>query len=98
MGKFAELYEEEQRREDRIDTRMYEEEDKINKNLQEILKQDPELEKIIESSEEELKTDINQIFAEIISDIRLMINKLNDDDCYKLTLKLKDWFNKNVHN
>ena len=75
MGKFAELYEEEKKREDRIDTRMY-----------------------IESSEEELKTDINQIFTEIINDIRVRINKLNDDDCYKLTLKLKDWFNKNVYN
>jgi len=75
MGKFAELYEEEKKREDRIDTRMY-----------------------IESSEEELKTDVNQIFAEIINDIRVRFNKLNDDDCYKLTLKLKDWFNKNVYN
>ena len=75
MGKFAELYEEEKKREDRIDTRMY-----------------------IESSEEELKTDVNQIFTEIISDLRVRFNKLNDDDCYKLTLKLKDWFNKNVYN
>ena len=59
---------------------------------------DKEFSKIIDEAEKELQTDVNQIFTEIIRDLRVRFYKLNDDDCYKLTLKLKDWFNKNVYN
>ena len=59
---------------------------------------DKEFSKIIDESEKDLQTDVNQIFTEVIRDLRVRFNKLNDDDCYKLTSMLKDWFNKNVYN
>ena len=59
---------------------------------------DKEFSKIIDESEKDLQTDVNQIFTEVIRDLRVRFNKLNDDDCYKLTSMLKVWFNKNVYN
>ena len=59
---------------------------------------DKEFSKIIDESEKDLQADVNQIFTEVIRDLRVRFNKLNDDDCYKLTSMLKDWFNKNVYN
>ena len=59
---------------------------------------DKEFSKIIDESEKDLQADVNQIFTEVIRDLRVRFNKLNDDDWYKLTSMLKDWFNKNVYN
>ena len=59
---------------------------------------DKEFSKIIDESEKDLQTDVNQIFTEVIGDLRVRFNKLNDKDCYKLTSMVKDWFNKNVYN
>ena len=52
----------------------------------------PEFAEIIEESEKELKVDIDKMFLDIISSYRKEIRNLNDDDCYELTSKLKDWF------
>ena len=89
MGKMAELWEEEQRRKDRTDTRMYEEDKMLN---------DPEFSKIIDEATKDVESDVDQIFTEVIRDLRVRLRKLNDDDCYKLTTKLKSWFIKNVYN
>ena len=53
---------------------------------------DPEFAEIIEESEKELKVDIDKMFLDIIGSYRKEIRNLNDDDCYELTSKLKDWF------
>ena len=89
MGKMAELWEEEQRRKDRTDTRMYEEDKMLN---------NPEFSKIIDEATKDVESDVDQIFTEVIRDLRVRLRKLNDDDCYKLTTKLKSWFIKNVYN
>ena len=52
----------------------------------------PEYAEIIEESEKELKVDIDKMFLDIIGSYRKEIRNLNDDDCYELTSKLKDWF------
>ena len=52
----------------------------------------PEFAEIIEESEKELKADIDKMFLDIIGSYRKEIRNLNDDDCYELTSKLKDWF------
>ena len=52
----------------------------------------PEFAEIIEESEKELKVDIDKMFLDIIGSYRKEIRNLNDDDCYELTSKLKDWF------
>ena len=52
----------------------------------------PEFSEIIEESEKELKTDVDKMFLDIIGSYRKEIRNLNDDDCYELTSKLKDWF------
>ena len=59
---------------------------------------DKEFSKIIDESEKDLQTDVNQIFTEVIRDLRVRLRNLNDEDCYKLTTKLKSWFIKNVYN
>ena len=69
----------------------------LDKNLQEILSQNPEWEKIIETSEKEVnEMELEMIFLNVISQLRETFRKLNDDDSYKLSLKLKAWFNKNI--
>ena len=69
----------------------------LNKNLQEILSTNPEWEKIIETSEKEVnEMELEMIFLNVISQLRETFRKLNDDDSYKLSLKLKAWFNKNI--
>ena len=70
----------------------------LDKNLQEILSTNPEWEKIIETSEKEVneEMEVEMIFLNVISQLRETFRKLNDDDSYKLSLKLKAWFNKNV--
>ena len=70
----------------------------LYKNLQEILSQNPEWEKIIETSEKEVneEMEVEMIFLNVISQLRETFRKLNDDDSYKLSLKLKAWFNKNI--
>ena len=40
---------------------------------------------------------VDQQFTKMISSIRKVLKKLNDDDSYELSVKLKQWFNKNVH-
>ena len=52
----------------------------------------PEFAEIIEESEKELKVDIDKMFLDIIGSYRKEIRNLNDDDCYELTSKLKDWY------
>ena len=62
----------------------------LDKNLQEILSQNPEWEKIIETSEKEVnEMELEMIFLNVISQLRETFRKLNDDDSYKLSLKLK---------
>ena len=53
---------------------------------------DPEFSEIINESEKELKVDIDNMFLDIIGSYREELRNLNDDDCYELTLKLKNWF------
>ena len=57
---------------------------------------EPEFSKIIDEAEKEVNEDVEVIFLNVISQLRETFNKLNDDDNYKLNLKLKAWFNKNV--
>tara|TARA_Y100000593_G_C4091168_1_gene228603 strand:- start:294 stop:470 length:177 start_codon:yes stop_codon:yes gene_type:complete len=40
---------------------------------------------------------VDQQFNKIIGSLRKVLKKLNDDDSYELSVKLKDWFNKNVY-
>ena len=40
---------------------------------------------------------VNQHFNKIIGLLQKVSRKLNDDDAYELSTKLKVWFNKNVH-
>ena len=56
----------------------------------------PEFSKIIDDAEKEVNEDVEVIFLNVISQLRETFNKLNNEDNYKLNLKLKDWFNKNV--
>ena len=58
----------------------------------------PEFSKIVDDAEEEInkEMEVEMIFLNVISQLRETFNKLNDDDNYKLNLKLKAWFNKNV--
>ena len=57
---------------------------------------EPEFSKIIDEAEKEVNEDVEVIFLNVISQLRETFNKLNNDDNYKLNLKLKAWFNKNV--
>ena len=56
----------------------------------------PEFSKIVDDAEKEVNEDVEVIFLNVISQLRETFNKLNNDDNYKLNLKLKAWFNKNV--
>ena len=56
----------------------------------------PEFSKIVDDAEKEVNEDVDQIFYDVISDLRKVFRKMNNDDNYKLNLKLKAWFNKNV--
>ena len=48
-------------------------------------------------SEEKVNTyKVNRAFDGVISHMRKSVKKLNDDEWYELTVKLKKWFNKNV--
>ena len=58
----------------------------------------PEFSKIIDEATKEVESDVDQIFTEVIRDLRVRLRNLNDEDCYKLTTKLKSWFIKNVYN
>ena len=53
---------------------------------------DPEFSEIINQSEEEVERSKEQIYLNIVSSIRKELRKLNDDDCYEVTSKLKDFF------
>ena len=57
---------------------------------------DPEFSKIIDDAEKEVNQDVEVLFLNVISELRGVFNTLNNEDNYKLNLKLKDWFNKNV--
>ena len=57
---------------------------------------EPEFSKIVDDAEKEVNEDVEVIFLNVISQLRETFNKLNNDDNYKLNLKLKAWFNKNV--
>ena len=53
---------------------------------------DPEFSEIIEESEEEVERSKERIYLNIVESIRRELRKLNDDDCYEVTSKLKDFF------
>nr|BAR34026.1 hypothetical protein [uncultured Mediterranean phage uvMED] len=57
---------------------------------------DPEFSKIIDDAEKEVNQDVEVLFLNVISQLRGVFNTLDNDTNYKLNLKLKDWFNKNV--
>ena len=57
---------------------------------------DPEFSKIIDDAEKEVNQDVEVLFLNVISELRGVFNTLDNDTNYKLNLKLKDWFNKNV--
>ena len=42
------------------------------------------------------KSKVNKAFDGVIKHMRKSDKKLNDDEWYELTVKLKKWFNKNV--
>ena len=56
----------------------------------------PEFSKIIDDAEKEVNQDVEVLFLNVISQLRGVFNTLDNDTNYKLNLKLKDWFNKNV--
>tara|TARA_R100001594_G_scaffold104079_2_gene138724 strand:+ start:1104 stop:1289 length:186 start_codon:yes stop_codon:yes gene_type:complete len=56
----------------------------------------PEFSKIIDDAEKEVNQDVEVLFLNVISELRGVFNTLDNDTNYKLNLKLKDWFNKNV--
>ena len=56
----------------------------------------PEFSKIIDDAEKEVNQDVEVVFLNVISQLRGVFNTLDNDTNYKLNLKLKDWFNKNV--
>ena len=53
---------------------------------------DPEFSEIINQSEEEVERSIEQFYLDIVASVRKELRKLNDDDCYEVTSKLKDFF------
>ena len=53
---------------------------------------DPEFSEIINQSEEEVERSKDQIYLDIVASVRKELRKLNDDDCYEVTSKLKDFF------
>ena len=53
---------------------------------------DPEFSEIINQSEEEVERSKEQIYLDIVASVRKELWKLNDDDCYEVTSKLKDFF------
>ena len=53
---------------------------------------DPEFSEIINQSEEEVERGKEQIYLDIVESVRKELRKLNDDDCYEVTSKLKDFF------
>ena len=53
---------------------------------------DPEFSEIINQSEEEVERSKEQIYLDIVASLRKELRKLNDDDCYEVTSKLKDFF------
>ena len=53
---------------------------------------DPEFAEIINQSEEEVERSKEQIYLDIVASVRKELRKLNDDDCYEVTSKLKDFF------
>lgn len=53
---------------------------------------DPEFSEIINQSEEEVERSKEQIYLDIVASVRKELRKLNDDDCYEVTSKLKDFF------
>ena len=42
------------------------------------------------------RSKVNKAFDSVIKHMRKSDKKLNDDEWYELTVKLKKWFNKNV--
>ena len=56
----------------------------------------PEFSKIIDDAEKEVNQDVEVLFLNVISQLRGVFNTLDNDTNYKLNLKLKEWFNKNV--
>jgi hypothetical protein len=56
----------------------------------------PEFSKIIDDAEKEVNQDVEVLFLNVISQLRGVFNTLDNETNYKLNLKLKDWFNKNV--
>ena len=42
------------------------------------------------------KSKVMKAYTGVLNHMRKEIRKLNDDDMYEMTTKLKQWFNKNV--
>ena len=42
------------------------------------------------------KSKVNKAYTGVLNHMRKEIKKLNDDEMYEVTTKLKEWFNKNI--
>ena len=54
------------------------------------------LKDILNKKEKLTEGKVEQSFSKIIGLLRKESRKLNDDDSYELSTKLKKWFNKNI--
>ena len=43
------------------------------------------------------KSKVNKTYESVLKHMRKVIKKLNDDEMYEVTTKLKKWFNKNIY-
>ena len=43
------------------------------------------------------KSKVMKAYTGVLNHMRKEIRKLNDDEMYEMTTKLKQWFNKNIH-
>ena len=42
------------------------------------------------------KCKVDKTYKSVLNHMRKVIKKLNDDEMYEVTTKLKQWFNKNI--
>ena len=43
------------------------------------------------------KGKVDKTYKSVLNHMRKVIKKLNDDEMYEVTTKLKQWFNKNIY-
>ena len=43
------------------------------------------------------KGKVDKTYKSVLNHMRKVVKKLNDDEMYEVTTKLKDWFNKNIY-